>query len=144
MIQEISLVLQEPLWSGKPKTVYFKAMLWAIEANLANCTSRVSGKLGILAKHLEWLNCASHTTKILQNFWPTLVILFLMKFCLYSDKQPFISGIIFFLCFSWIWITQLLRKLTYGVLVVCYMSSLLKNVCTLICCIWRERKYGKR
>ena len=65
---------------GRPKSVDSGAVLQTLEANLASCNRRVSGEFGISEsclvlhlhdlgkKHTELPNCASLTTKILQNF----------------------------------------------------------------------------
>ena len=56
-------------------------MLQAIEANLASSTWRVSGELGSVVYHLNNFGkslrsrqIVPHITKILQNFWLTLVL----------------------------------------------------------------------
>ena len=69
---------------GKPKTMDSKAMPWAIKANPVSNTQQVSGELDIsqfsVVCHLYNLSkiiwsywIVLHVTKILQNFWLTLV-----------------------------------------------------------------------
>ena len=70
--------------SSRPKSMNFKAMTQAIEANLVRSPQRVSGELSIaqsnMVGHLHGLGksigswLVLHIIKILQNFWLTLVI----------------------------------------------------------------------
>ena len=72
MVQETLLELQELLRSGRPKTVYFEAMLQAIETNQAINTQRVSGELSILqinvVHYLYDFSKSSHDQNIAKFF----------------------------------------------------------------------------
>ena len=93
MVPEISLLNLQELWqpskSSRPKSVDPKAVLQAIEANPVRRTWRVSGEFIIsqsMVLHLHdpsksiWsYQIVPHVTKILQNFWLTLVCLSLFQ-----------------------------------------------------------------
>ena len=65
--------------SARQKAVDSEALLDAIEVKPATSTRISSGELGISKskvfrqQHPEIPNCASRTTKIMQNFWFTLI-----------------------------------------------------------------------
>ena len=76
--------LDDQAMSGRPKTMEFKAMLKAVEANPTSNTPRVSRKLRIsqssminqlhdLSKSIWSCWIVPHIIKILQNFWLTFV-----------------------------------------------------------------------
>ena len=74
MVQEILLRLQGPYHnagSSRSKTVGSKPMLAIIVVNLVSSTWTVSGELVIFTSLSWWIK--PHTTKLLQNFWLTLV-----------------------------------------------------------------------
>ena len=69
---------------GRLKTVHSKAVLQAIEVNLASSTWRVSGELGLslssvvcylhnLSKSIQSCKIVPYVTKILENFWLTWI-----------------------------------------------------------------------